>query len=155
MNLNPDRPMLGPKPEDCPCADENCGKFGVLQRRTGHVRGCACRPCLGGRNRRKGMNAQRAARKRMGIPTTKFVGAMGNEENWRGYFRVEVKSGKTQNPVLNSYLKVKSQSDQHKADGDARPFAGIFTDDLGRFGVVAVSLADWEAHIAPRLEETA
>ncbi len=88
----------------CQCHTDECALFGQLGRedRNGqrHVRGCACRVCMGRRNRRGGLAKQRVARKALGVGSSKFGDA--NEENWRDrYFANEVKSGKQCSVLVN------------------------------------------------------
>ena len=63
----------------------------------GHPRGCKCPSCVGRRNRRKGQEKQRQARKALGIQP-KFHGQAANEEAWNESpylpgMRFEVKAG--------------------------------------------------------------
>ena len=67
------------------CNLENCPKFGTLgvAGRDGkrRVKGCSDPAARGKRSRRKGLNKQRTARKRLGVaPSHKF--GDGNEERW-------------------------------------------------------------------------
>ena len=69
-----------------------------IELEPGHPRGCSCRSCIGRRNRRKGQQKQREARKALGI-TPQFHGQGGNEETWTESpllpgMRFEVKSGR-------------------------------------------------------------
>lgn len=112
-----------------------------------------CRSCLGRRNRRSGLKKQRDARKTLGIPSAKFAGLNGNEENWRGPVRVEVKSGAQAKPVWTRYALSEDQAESNKAVGDARPFLAVFmppgmTDGLfvGRISQLAAiveAFANW------------
>jgi hypothetical protein len=76
----------------CPCGCETIAS--KISFKTGHVRGCKCRSCIGRRNRNKGQRAQRNAHQRLGgigmTPT--------NEESGLAYqvtllVRPEVKKG--------------------------------------------------------------
>lgn len=63
----------------------------------GHPRGCKCPSCVGRRNRRKGAEKQRQARKALGIQP-RFHAEGSNEERWSESphlpgMRFEVKSG--------------------------------------------------------------
>jgi hypothetical protein len=84
-----------------------------------HPRGCDCKRCTGRRNRRKGLERQRVARKTLGI-TPQFHGQASNEEQWNESkdlpgIRFEVKSGKSL-PVyfLNAIAQVEA----------SRPYVG-------------------------------
>lgn len=62
-----------------------------------HERGCKCRSCIGRRNRRKGAEKQRAARKAVGVKP-RFHTEGSDEERWSDSellpgLRFEVKSG--------------------------------------------------------------
>ena len=75
------------------------------------------------------------ARKRAGVPDAKFHGQLGNEENWQGEWRVEVKSGKQANPVATRFLLSEAQASLAQAFGDPRPFMAIFMPErLGQRG---------------------
>lgn len=138
----PERPLQpGPTRTQCPCG---CAVFSVLKK-NGHVRGCPCAKCRGGRNRQAGLKKQRIARRRAGVPDAKFHGQLGNEENWNGEWRVEVKSGKQANPVATRFLLSETQASLAKAFGDPRPFMAIFMPEgWGNEGLVVVRLSDWE-----------
>lgn len=92
--------------------------------------GCArtdpCRSCLSARNRRKGMRKQRAARKALRIPVSRFASQMGNEEMWLGSVRVEVKAGKQVESAWRRFLACESQSEGSRAVGDARNFLAVW-----------------------------
>lgn len=118
-----------------------------------HPRNCPCKPCLGRRSRRKGKDKQNAARKRLGVPKTRNASQSSNEENWRHYFRVEVKAGAQVGPVATKFLAMEKQADQNKAQGDPRPFLGVaMPDGWGNEGIVLVRLSDWERHVGPALD---
>jgi hypothetical protein len=75
--------------DPCPCG---CGVVGWKLRKNGHVVGCKCRSCIGGRNRKSGQAAQAKGHRALGgvgfTPT--------NEETHGGYdirVQVEHKSG--------------------------------------------------------------
>lgn len=140
---------FGPDRDVCICG---CGRNSVLTK-SGHVRGCACRSCTGRRSRTQGLRKQRAAKKRLRVPSNRFHGQDGNEENWRGFFRVEVKSGK-QVGAAKWFLRAEGQSDANKAIGDFRPFAYVaMPEGMGEEGFVTVRLSVWRDVIAPLLEE--
>lgn len=148
----PERPLPGPTKIDCPCDNENCTIFGTVKK-NGHVKGCKCRRCLGGRNRYNGMRKQRAAKKALGIPNNRFRTKDGNEENWLGAFRVEVKSGKMVGKFAG-YFKAEAQSERNRAVGDSRPFIFVaMPEGMGNEGFVVVRLSNWRAHVAPHFEE--
>jgi hypothetical protein len=145
------RPLPGPTKADCPC---NCGAFGVINKRTGHVRRvCPCRKCQGGRNRKRGLEKQRKARRAIGIPDAKYGSQLSDEENWNGPVRAEVKSGK-QVGGLGPFFRAEKQSEQSRAIGDSRPFIFIaMPEGMGDEGVVMIRLSVWRDRIAPLIEE--
>lgn len=148
----PERPLPGPTKGDCPCEAENCGLYGTI-RKNGHVRGCRCKRCQGGRNRQAGLHKQRQAKKALGIPSNRFRTKDGNEENWLGAFRVEVKSGKMVGKFAG-YFRAEAQSENNRATGDTRPFIFVaMPQGMGSEGFVTMRLSDWRTHIAPRFEE--
>lgn len=113
-----------------------------------------CRSCLGRRNRRSGLKKQRAARKLLGVPSAAFHGQNGNEENWRHYFRVEVKAGAQCGPAATRFLTAERQADANRAMGDARPFLHVLMpNQWGDEGLVQIRLTTWQRHIAPFFEE--
>lgn len=148
----PERPLPGPTKDSCPCGHERCGLYGTI-RKNGHVRGCPCPRCIGGRNRQRGLKKQRAAKKALGIPNNRFHTKDGNEENWLGAFRVEVKSGKMVGKFAG-FFKAEAQSEANRAIGDTRPFIFVaMPEGMGNEGFVTVRLSDWQTHIAPLIEE--
>lgn len=86
-----------------------------------------CPRCLGARNRRKGLKKQRTVARELkdlsGAPVGRFSSQTGNEENWRGPFRVEVKAGAQVRGIVTRYLEARAQSEASRATGDGRPFA--------------------------------
>ncbi len=114
-----------------------------------------CPPCRNRRNRRKGLTKQRKARKALGVPTGRFHGQNGNEENWRACFRAEVKAGKQVESLTARFLAAEKQSDGNRAMGDNRPFLFVAMPDGSSDGVVAMRLSSWREWIVPLLEETA
>ncbi len=144
---------LKPGPIDCPCG---CGATGQPLR-NGHPRGCliaSCGSCRNRRNRKVGQDRQRKVRKALGIPKAKQSGTLGNEENWRGWGRVEVKAGAQTRPAATRFLKDEAQSYASKAEGDARPFLNVLMPDgwVGD-GIVQLRLSTWRTWIVPLLEE--
>ena len=143
--------MSGPVKQDCPCG---CDRFGTPKGRVGHVRGCLCRQCQGARNRRKGLAAQRVARRQLGVPDAKVRAALSDEEAWRGPFRCEVKSGKIVQSLTARFLAAEAQAEASRAVGDPRPFLFVaMPPDMGHDGIVAVRLSTWRDHVVPLLEE--
>lgn len=70
---------------------------------------------------------------------------MGNEENWRGEWRIEVKSGRQVVGLAGHFLRAEAQAMAAKAQGDPRPFMAIFMPEgWGNEGLVVVRLSDWE-----------
>ena len=135
---------------DCPCGDERCGGYGAPAK-NGHVRRCPCRKCEGRRSRQRGLKKQREARKSVGIPDARYHGQLGNEENWNGPFRTEVKSGKMVGAQA-WFLRAEGQSDANRAIGDPRPFMFVaMPKGWGSEGLVTIRLSDWKSHIAPKL----
>lgn len=135
----PKEKQLG-RPWTCPLEVEGC------------VRSAPCPSCLGRRNRRSGLKKQREARKRLGVPDAKFHGQNGNEENWRGVFRVEVKSGQQVKALATRFLEAEKQSDGNKAVGDPRAFLFVaMPAGMSNEGIVALRLSVWESQIAPVL----
>lgn len=143
--------MPGPVKVDCPCG---CDKFGTPRGRVGHVRGCTCPRCQGARNRRKGLAAQRVARRQLGVPDAKVRAALSDEEAWRGPFRVEVKSGAQVRPLATRFLAAEAQAEASHATGDPRPFMFVaMPEHMGHDGIVALRLSTWRDHVVPLLEE--
>ncbi len=75
------------------------------------------------------MRKQREARKALeavtGVDANRFVGALGNEENWRLPLRVEVKSGAQVGPIWTRYIQAETQAEANHAKGDPRPFVMV------------------------------
>jgi hypothetical protein len=113
------------KPEIAPCV---CG-CGVEARPvlkafkdgSRHAKGCDCRQCKGRRSRKTGLEAQRRAAKRLGVPAVNSM-RPSNEELYPGLVRTEVKSGAIVRPMYTAYLKAEAQSEAARARGDLRPF---------------------------------
>ena len=100
----------------------------------------------GKRSRDKGMRKQREARKQLKIPNSKFRSNMGNEENWRGELRFEVKAGKQIQTIWTKFLKMKEQSDSNLADvgTDSKPFVAVIKPDGSTDGLVMFRISDVE-----------
>lgn len=114
------------------------------------TRRAPCRSCLGRRSRRSGLAKQRTARKLLGVPDAAFHGQNGNEENWRHYFRGEVKAGAQCGPAATRYLAAEKQAEANRAVGDARPFVHVLMPkEWGDEGLVQMRLTTWQRHIAP------
>src|SRR6266568_5210172 len=83
-----------------------------------------CPSCRGRRSRRSGLAKQRTGKKLVGVPSNRFRGQDGNEENWRDdVLRWEVKSGAQVSAIATKFSQAEAQSDGNKAIGDPRPFA--------------------------------
>lgn len=112
---------LKPAPAECGCG---CGLVGSLRARPwrdGVVcvkRGCACPRCRGKRNRKKGDDKARKARKALGIPGANTR----HEELLGGGVRWEAKAGAQVKPMWTAFLKAELQSELVRAVGDSRPF---------------------------------
>jgi hypothetical protein len=84
------------------------------------------------------MRKQRQARKGL-VPDPLWHSELAHEENWRGNFRFEVKSGNQVKGVASRYLAAENQSLMAKPFGDLRPFAFIaMPDGWGSEGLVVV-----------------
>ena len=100
----------------------------------------------GRRSRNKGMRKQNEARKQLRIPNARFRSNMGNEENWRGEIRFEVKAGKQVQSIWNKFLDMESQSDKNLSDfgTQSKPFVGILKPDGTTDGLVMFRIKDIE-----------
>lgn len=92
----------------------------------GHEWGCKCRSCIGSRNRRNGLDAQRKAAKEAGVVSHRH-GDMGNEETFTrtglaAFFAIEVKSGVQVPKFIPSAF---AQAAAAKAIGDPRATACV------------------------------
>ena len=121
--------------------NDNCPKFGLLGRasRDGkrRVKGCGDPVARGKRNRTKGDDKARRARKMLGI-----AGAnTRHEELWGGAFRVEVKAGAQIEPIATRYRNAEQQSEQHRPIGDPRPFILVAMPDGQQDGLCVVRLS--------------
>lgn len=88
------------------------------------------------------MKKQRAAAKALGVPSAKFHGQNGAEENWRYAMRIEVKSGAQVGPIATRYLLAEKQSEQNRAVGDGRGFLMVaMPKDWGSDGLAVIRLS--------------
>jgi hypothetical protein len=144
-------PLPGPEKIDCP---DGCGKFGrAIKSRSGHVRGCPCKPCLGGRNSKGGKARHRRFAKRAGLDVGRFN--TSQEEAWRDPFRWEVKSGAQIGPVLTAWRKARDQSELTRPIGDPRPFAfGVEPLSASEPALVVLEAEVWRDLIVPLLRES-
>jgi hypothetical protein len=124
----------------------DCPKFGTLGKpaRDGRrrIKGCGDPVARGKRNRTKGDNKARQARKKLGLSATGNAGTR-HEEHWGGMFRVEVKAGAQVGPIATRFQSAKYQSDASKALGDIRPFAMIAMPDGSKDGIVLMTLDEF------------
>lgn len=140
------QPAAPGRPWSCPKGDESC------------TRAKPCRPCLGARNRRKGLRKQREARKALGVaPSHKFGDA--NEENWSdAIFANEVKAGKQVGPAVTAWNRIEAQVHANEPDvgGRHKPVRAVLMPDgwpKGE-GLVMVRLSTWAQLVRPALEES-
>lgn len=136
----------------CGCSVEGTPKRKASKDSLHHAHLCKCRSCIGTRNRRGGMKAQRKFQKEAKIKQAAWRGANGNEESWRDPFRWELKSGAQVRPAVTAYLRQRQQAEANRPVGDVRPFAAGMS--YSGTSIVCVSAADWASHVAPLLEET-
>jgi hypothetical protein len=105
------------------------------------------------RNKNKGRRKQNLARKKLGIPNAKFRSNMGNEENWGGQVRVEVKAGKQIESIWKKYLAAKLQSDvNNNAIGNTKPFLFVVMPDGVTNGLVICELDKFEDVVYSMIE---
>lgn len=97
---------------------------------------------MGRRNRAKGDNKARKARKALGITGVNSR----HEEVWGGALRVEVKAGAQIKPVATAFKKCEEQSEQARPMGDPRPFAMIAMPDGWSDGLIVMRLSDYTKH---------
>jgi hypothetical protein len=128
------------------CNLHGCPKFGLLLKpaRDGkrRVKGCSDPAARGKRNRTKGDNKARIARKKLGISATGNAGTR-HEEHWGGALRLEVKAGAQIKPIATRFYDAKGQSDAAKSMGDIRPFAMIAMPDGNSDGIVLMTLQEF------------
>lgn len=100
----------------------------------------------GRRSRNKGMRKQNEARKQLRVPNARFRSNMGNEENWRGELRFEVKAGKQVETVWKKFLKMEEQSDANQATfgSGSKPFVGVLKPDGTTDGLVMFRISEIE-----------
>lgn len=100
----------------------------------------------GRRSRNKGMRKQNEARKQLRIPNARFRSNMGNEENWRGQLRFEVKAGKQVQSIWKKFTDMELQSKKNfQAIGtDKKPFVGVIKPDGTSDGLVMFRISDIE-----------
>jgi len=103
-----------------------------------------CNSCKGKRSRTSGLRKQRLAKKALGVPSSRFAPTDGNEENWKHFFRLEVKSGAQVGPIATRYLPAEAQSEKNRALGDNRPFAMVaMPKQWGSRGLVILRIEDF------------
>tara|TARA_B100001939_G_scaffold342658_1_gene354100 strand:+ start:2053 stop:2565 length:513 start_codon:yes stop_codon:yes gene_type:complete len=100
----------------------------------------------GRRSRNKGMRKQNEARKQLRVPNARFRSNMGNEENWRGELRFEVKAGKQIQTIWTKFLKMEEQSNANQAEfgSGKKPFVGVLKPDGTSDGLVMFRISDIE-----------
>ena len=134
----------------------SCRLFGTLGRpgRDGkrRVKGCGDPQARGKRNRSKGDSKARIARKKLGLVATGHLGSR-HEEDWSGFFRVEVKAGAQVGPIWTRFRDASNQSKASKSLGDIRPFAMIAMPDGTSEGIVLMSLTEF-AELTALLTQT-
>lgn len=133
------------------CNLPECPKFGLLGKagRDGRrrVKGCNDPVARGKRNRTKGDNKARKARRALGLSATGKAGTR-HEEHWGGMLRVEVKAGAQVHAIATRFNHAKGQSDEAKAFGDVRPFAMIAMPDGSSDGIVLMTLKEFSELLA-------
>jgi hypothetical protein len=78
---------------------------------------------------------------------------MGNEENWGGQVRVEVKAGKQIESIWKKYLAAKLQSDvNNNAIGNTKPFLFVVMPDGVTNGLVICELDKFEDVVYSMIE---
>jgi hypothetical protein len=78
-------------PGPCPCEWDGCQVIGTKLTKAGHLKGCACRSCLGRRNRRKGQAGEARAHRALG-----GIGSTIRDDLFHAYslnISLETKSG--------------------------------------------------------------
>lgn len=114
--------LPGPMKDNCACG---CGLFGrPIANKANHVRECRCKPCLAGKNSRRGKANHRKIARDLGIAPKGF--ATSSEEAWTlPWARLEVKTGSQAKPSLTMYRNNRDQSEVSRPFGDGRPFASV------------------------------
>jgi hypothetical protein len=102
-------PNFKPEIEPCICG---CGVAArpvlkAFKDGSRHAQGCDCRQCKGQRSRKTGLEAQRRAAKRLGVPAVNSM-RPSNEELFPGTVRVEAKSGAIVRPMYTAFLKAEA-----------------------------------------------
>lgn len=136
------------------------------RQKNGHPLRCGCRSCIGRRNRRQGLRAQRRAAKQAGIESRRW-GDMGNEESFTRtglgeLFALEMKSGQ----VPKFFERAIDQANLARAIGDPRSPACVvtpkgqtrsifvcYTEDL--LGVIQAHAVDARASLRRKLHQAA
>lgn len=137
----------------CPCGVDTCTQYGLILKKSGHVRGCACAKCRAGRNSRQGKARHRKVARQIGASSGGGF-ASSTEEHWRDWARWEVKSGAQVDPVITRFEKARAQSELDRALGDSRPFVfAAVPSSSRRPSVVCISLEDWVTHVVPLVNE--
>lgn len=136
----------GPLKVQCPCGTEACTQFGKPRGKRGHVNGCKCPPCLGGRNSRNGKARHRKIARQLGAVGS-GRGATSHEESWTlSWARLEVKTGFQAQPVLTRFVGARNQSEEQRPYGDARPFVAVFwTGKHGEPALAVLTVEDLQA----------
>lgn len=109
-----------------------------------------CKFCRASDNRKRGLRKQRLAMRGIDTGTLKRYAQGSNEENWRGPFATEVKSGKQTAGVARCFLDAEKQMLVRKAIGDPRPMRVIaMPPGFGSDGIVMVRLSTWRREVEP------
>jgi hypothetical protein len=133
---------------DCEGNQEKCnaqgcplfGTLGVLGRDGNRrIKGCGDPTARGKRNRSKGDNKARKARKALGIGGVNSR----HEEHWGGAVRVEVKAGAQINPIATRYLLAEQQSEAQRPIGDHRPFMLVAMPDGMSDGLIVMKISSF------------
>ena len=145
--------LPGPAKAECGgirerCSADGCPAFGRLlpASRDGRrrVRGCDDPVARGGRNRRKGDEKARKARRLL-----RLVGAnTRHEELLGGPVRVESKAGAQVGLIWTRYRDARLQSEAARPLGDHRPFVMTAHPDGAPEFLVLVSSKDWDQVVA-------
>jgi hypothetical protein len=112
----------------CSCNEPTCEAYGTVIRNSKgvvkHMDNCICESCRNSNNRKKGTKAQVKIARSMG---EQYVSNMhpGNEQNYRGLVRCEIKETDKRHPVATFYDNTKTQSDKDVSIGDSRPYEAV------------------------------
>ena len=113
-----------------------------------------CVFCRNSENRKRGLRKQRLAQRGIDVGQLHRHTQGSNEENWRGPFATEVKSGKQTSGVARCFLDAEKQMLVRKAIGDPRPMRVIaMPDGFGSDGIVMVRLSVWRKEVEPLFSE--